>query len=53
MGAYVTNPLDNHCKVTHIDRPPRNGFLLEAAEPRGDILKKLAATLAAAIASQR
>lgn len=42
-GAYVTNPLDNYCKVTYIDRPRVNGFLPETAELRGDILKKLAA----------
>lgn len=42
-GNYVTNPLDNYCKVTYIDRPRTNGFLPETAELRGDILKKLVA----------
>ena len=42
-GPYVTNPLDNYCSVTYIDRPRRNGFLPETAELRGDILKKLVA----------
>lgn len=43
VGAYVTNPLDNYCKVTHIDRPRVSGFLPETAELRGDILKKIVA----------
>ncbi|MCW5573672.1 MAG: hypothetical protein KIT37_11665, partial [Steroidobacteraceae bacterium] len=42
-GPYVTNPLDNYCKVTYIDRPRTNGFLPETAELRGDILKKIVA----------
>jgi tetratricopeptide (TPR) repeat protein len=42
-GAYVTNPLDNYCSVTYIDRPRVNGFLPQTAELRGDILKKLVA----------
>lgn len=42
-GPYLTNPLDNYCKVTYIDRPRVNGFLPETAELRGDILKKLVA----------
>jgi len=42
-GPYVTNPLDNYCSVTYIDRPRVNGFLPQTAELRGDILKKLVA----------
>ena len=42
-GDYVTNPLDNYCKVTYVDRPRTNGFLPETGELRGEILKKLVA----------
>lgn len=42
-GTYVTHPLDNNCSVEYIDRPRVNGFLPQAAELRGDILKKISA----------
>lgn len=51
-GGYVTNPLDNYCNVTYIDRPRRNGFLPEAGVLRGDILKKIVACEGGATATK-